>query len=130
MIKKMGHVTVLVHDYDEAVEFYRDKVGFEVAEDIDFGPEQRWVTVHAPEQDTMLITFVKADTEEKKALVGKQAADHVFLTVSTDDCIGDYKQMKEKGVKFHGGPTDVPWGIEVVFEDLYGNRIDLVEPML
>jgi uncharacterized glyoxalase superfamily protein PhnB len=73
------------------------------------------------------LTFVLADTEAKKKALGKQAGDHVFMTLQTDDCQRDYKALKAKGVKFFGKPKKQMWGIEVVFEDLYGNLFDLVE---
>lgn len=128
MKKKIGHVTILVKRYDEAVDFYTKKAGFVLLTDHAFGKGMRWVTV-APSYDSeTAIVFVEADTAEKAARVGTQAANHVFLVVQTDDCYRDYEQMKSNGVIFYGEPQEVPWGIEVVFEDLYGNRLDLLQP--
>lgn len=127
MHRKIGHVTLLVKDYDEAIEFYVQKAGFTVTADNDFGNGQRWVSVAPSERSETEIVFVLADTEEKLAKVGRQAADHVFLVLETDDCHRDYISMKEKGVKFLGEPRKVPWGTEVVFEDLYGNLLDLLQ---
>jgi hypothetical protein len=73
------------------------------------------------------LTFVLADTEDKERALGEQAGDHVFMTLQTDDCKRDYEEMKAKGVKFYGEPKKQTWGIEVVFEDLYGNLYDLVQ---
>ncbi len=70
---------------------------------------------------------MKADTKEKIKAVGKQAGDHVFLTLETDDCRKDYERMKGKGVKFFGEPETQPYGTEGVFADLYGNLIDLIQ---
>ncbi|MDU5945817.1 VOC family protein [Paenibacillus macerans] len=126
-MKKIGHVTLLVKNYDEAIEFYTKKAGFVLLTDNAFGGGMRWVTV-APAQDAgTAIVFVEADTADKVDRVGSQAAGHVFLTVQTEDCYRDYEHMKANGVKFFGEPKEVPWGIEVVFEDLYGNRLDLVQ---
>ena len=124
---KIGHITLLVKDFDEALSFYVEKLGFVKRQDTKFSGDNRWVTVSPKDQPEPELTFVLADTEEKKAAVGKQAGDHVFMTVQTDDCRRDYQIMKEKGVKFYGEPTDQMWGVEVVFEDLYGNLYDLVQ---
>ncbi|PLT33438.1 VOC family protein [Bacillus sp. V5-8f] len=127
MTKKIGHVTVLVRDYDEAIEYYTDKLGFVLSSNNDFGNGRRWVTVSPSKESATAIVFVLADTDKKDERVGSQAADHVFLVIETNDCHGDFEKMKSKGVKFYGEPKEVPWGIEVVFEDLYGNRFDLLQ---
>lgn len=124
---KIGHVTLLVKDLDEAAAFYVEKLGFAKRQDTKFWEGARWVTVSPKDQLDLELTFVKADTEEKLAALGKQAGDHVLMTLETDDCKRDYEKMKGKGVKFHGEPTKQMWGIEVVFEDLYGNLYDLVQ---
>ncbi|MFD2615336.1 VOC family protein [Paenibacillus gansuensis] len=127
MVKKIGHLTLLVADYEEAIDFYTDKLGFELMADNKFGPDMRWVTVAPARDSETAIVFVKADSAEKAERVGSQAAGHVFFVLETDDCRGDYERMKAKGVKFFGEPKQVPWGVEVVFEDLYGNRLDLLQ---
>lgn len=126
-MKKFGHLTILVNDYDEALDFYTQKLGFVKKSDNQFGGGNRWLTVAPPDQTDIEIIFVKADTPEKHELVGKQASDHVFLTLQTDDCWKDFKEMKEKGVHFFGEPTEQFYGTEVVFKDLYGNRFDLIQ---
>ncbi len=87
----------------------------------------RWVTVSPKDQPELELTFVLADTEEKRKALGKQAGDHVFMTLQTDDCRRDYEALKAKGVKFYGAPTEQMYGVDVVFEDLYGNLYDLVQ---
>ena len=87
----------------------------------------RWVTVSPKDQPDLELTFVLADTEEKLKALGKQAGDHAFMTLQTDDCERDFKILSAKGVKFYGEPTRQMWGIEVVFEDLYGNLFDLIQ---
>ena len=124
---RIGHVTLLVKDFDEAVRFYVEKLGFEKRQDTKFWGDMRWVTVSPKDQPDLELTFVLADTEEKLKALGKQAGDHVLMTLDTDDCKRDYEAMKAKGVKFYGEPTEQAWGIEVVFEDLYGNLYDLVQ---
>lgn len=127
MSRKIGHITILVSDYDEAIDYYVNKLGFVLLTDNSFGEDMRWVTVASSRESETAIVFVEADTVEKKARVGSQAADHVFLVIETDDCLREYHIMKEKGVRFLGEPQEMPWGTEVVFEDLYGNRFDLLQ---
>lgn len=124
---KIGHVTLLVKDFDEALQFYVEKLGFFKRQDTKFGDDMRWVTVSPRDQLDLELTFVLADTEEKQKALGKQAGDHVFMTLATDDCKRDYEAMKAKGIKFYGEPTEEDWGVEVVFEDLYGNLYDLIQ---
>jgi len=127
MIKRIGHITILVKNQDEAAEFYVEKLGFTKREDTFFGEGMRWVTVSPKRQMNLELTFVKADSEKKLRTVGKQAGDHVFLTIETNDCLKDYEDMKAKGVKFYGKPEERSYGTEVVFEDLYGNLFDLIQ---
>lgn len=127
MNRKIGHITILVNDYDEAIDFYTNTLGFTLITDNSFGEGMRWVTVAPSKQNETAIVFVEADTDEKKQLVGSQAAQRVFLVIETDDFFRDFSLMKEKGVTFLGEPNEMPWGIEVVFEDLYGNRFDLLQ---
>jgi catechol 2,3-dioxygenase-like lactoylglutathione lyase family enzyme len=124
---KIGHITLLVKNFDEALNFYVEKMGFQKCRDDKFGKDMRWVTVSPKDQSDLELTFVLADTAEKLKALGKQAGDHVFMTLQTDDCKRDYQAMKEKGVKFYGKPSQLMWGIEVVFEDLYGNLYDLIQ---
>lgn len=127
MSRKIGHITILVSDYDEAIDYYVNKLGFVLLTDNSFGEGMRWVTVASSRESETAIVFVEADTVEKKARVGSQAAEHVFLVIETNDCLREYHIMKEKGVRFLGEPQEMPWGTEVVFEDLYGNRFDLLQ---
>lgn len=127
MIQKMGHLTILVRDYDEAIRFYTEVLGFKLTADNQFGNGQRWVSVAPYNQKEIRIVFVIADTPKKLERVGNAVADHVLLVLETDNCLEDYQLLKSKGVNFFGEPEDMPWGIEVVFEDLYGNRFDLLQ---
>jgi catechol 2,3-dioxygenase-like lactoylglutathione lyase family enzyme len=127
MINKIGHVTVLVKNYDEAIRYYRDTLGFEVRADNEFGEGDRWVSLAPPAQKDTELVLVEALTDETRQRVGNQAGDHVFIVVETDDCYKSYQALKAKGVKFFDEPKEQPWGIEVVFEDLYGNLFDLLQ---
>jgi catechol 2,3-dioxygenase-like lactoylglutathione lyase family enzyme len=127
MSKKIGYITILVKNYDEAIKFYTEKLGFELLADNAFGNGMRWVAVAPSSINETSIVFVEADSIEKLERLGSQVANHVFLVIHTDDCHRDYELMKSKGVHFFGEPKSVPWGIDVVFEDLYGNRFDLVQ---
>ncbi len=124
---KIRHITLLVKDFDEALKFYVEKLGFQKRQDKIVWEDMRWVTVSPKDQPELELTFVLADTEDKQKALGEQAGDHVFLTLQTDDCRRDHQEMKAKGVKFYGEPKEQAWGIEVVFEDLYGNLFDLVQ---
>lgn len=124
---KIGHITLLIKNFDEALNFYVEKLGFQKCRDDKFGEDMRWVTVSPKDQPDLELTFVLADTDKKLKALGKQAGDHVFITLQTDDCMRDYKILKAKGVKFYGEPTKQMWGKEVVFEDLYGNLYDLIQ---
>lgn len=128
MITGLSVVTVLVADQDESLEFFTEMLGFELNMDVTTGEGFRWLTVAPGSVEGPLIALVEADTEKKRARVGSQVADHVLCVFETDDCERSYNQLKSRGVRFHGNPTERPWGTEVVFEDLYGNRYDLHEP--
>ena len=125
---KIGHVTLLVKDFDEAAKFYVEKLGFVKRQDTKFWGDMRWVTVSPKDQPDLELTFVLADTKEKRSALGKQAGDHVFMTLETDDCRRDYQAMKVKRREIlRSEPAEQAWGVEVVFEDLYGNLYDLVQ---
>jgi catechol 2,3-dioxygenase-like lactoylglutathione lyase family enzyme len=126
-MNKIGHITLLVKDQDEALKFYTQKLGFQKRKDIVIAKNVRWVTVSPKGQEDLELTLVFADSEEKRKAVGKQAGDHVFLTLESDDCRKEYKALKAKGVKFYGKPELQSWGVDVVLEDLYGNLFDLVQ---
>lgn len=127
MFRKFGFITLLVKDLDEATHFYIDKLDFVKKQDNKLPNGYRWLSVAPKNQTDVAIVFVLADTGAKQQRVGTQVANHVLLTLETDNCSRDYQLYKSRGVKFYGEPKTMPWGKEVVFEDLYGNRIDLIE---
>ncbi len=121
-MKRMSLWTVFVKGYDEAIEFYTRKLAFVVVEDVPFG-DQRWVTLRLPDDATVAIVFKLAETDETRALVGRQAGSQPLFGIETDDCLAEYRRMEEAGVRFHGEPQVQPYGTGVTLEDLYGNRI-------
>jgi len=123
-MKTLRLVSLLVRDYDEAIRFYTDKLGFTVSEDVTLG-EDRWVVLSLPDSRQTGIGLDLARTEEDLAVVGNQAGSFPLFGLGTDDCLGEYRQMKERGVVFHGEPQSEPWGTGVLLEDLYGNKIYL-----
>ena len=121
-MNKLNLIGLLVKDYDAAIQFYTQKLGFEVAEDASFG-EERWVTLSLPTNRDIAIALHVAKSSDDQALVGKQAGSLALMGLNTTDCLGDYERMKSLGVKFQGEPQAGPWGTGVLFEDLYGNKI-------
>ena len=121
---RISLLTLLVKNQDSAIEFYTRGLGFVVAEDLPFGPK-RWVTLRLPEDQGPSIALNLAETEGDLALVGKQAGSQPLFAIETDDCLRDYRHMKDAGVKFHGEPQVQPYGTGVLLEDLYGNKIYL-----
>jgi catechol 2,3-dioxygenase-like lactoylglutathione lyase family enzyme len=123
-VKRISLLNVLVKDQDAAIEFYTRKLGFAVVEDLPFGPK-RWVTLRLPDNQGLSIALNLAESQEDLALVGKQAGSQPLFAIEIDDCLREYRRMKEAGVKFHGEPAVQPYGTGVMLEDLYGNKIYL-----
>ena len=128
MIQSIVHIALVVKDYDEAIEFYTQKLNFELIEDL-YQPEQdkRWVVVAPPGSIGTTILLARASKEEQNAFIGNQAGGRVFLFLNTDDFWRDYKDMLAKGIKFVRDPKEADYGTVAVFEDLYGNKWDLLE---
>jgi predicted enzyme related to lactoylglutathione lyase len=125
MLTKLAVVTILVRDQDEALQFYTEKLGLEKMDDMNFGDGNRWLTVTAPKQRDLQIFLARADS------FGMNLMDHIGLAptwaFNTDNCRETYETLKGRGVKFLSEPKEKPWGIEAVFEDLYGNSFAVVE---
>jgi catechol 2,3-dioxygenase-like lactoylglutathione lyase family enzyme len=128
MKQAIAHVALVVHDYDEALAFYVDKLGFRVVEDKD-QPDQnkRWVVVSPPGSTGTSLVLARASRPEQVAFIGNQAGGRVFLFLRTDDFWRDYNRMVAGGVRFVRPPSEEPYGTVAVFEDLYGNRWDLLQ---
>jgi catechol 2,3-dioxygenase-like lactoylglutathione lyase family enzyme len=125
MITKVTHVTIWVKDQDAALKFYRDQLGFKVIiDDATTVPNYRWLSVAPQQQDGLEIVLNLATTPEQLAGVGKQG---IFVFASTD-VHADYAALKAKGVKLRTEINVNPWGSDFIFEDLYGNDFDVVQP--
>ncbi len=123
----LGAVSLLVRDYDEAIAFYVDKLGFTLSEDTDMGSGKRWVRVTPKGGQTSLL-LARATTPAQLARVGDQAGGRVWLFLETDDLMRDHATWLTAGVVFRETPRQEPYGKVVVFQDLYGNAWDLIEP--
>ncbi|HEY0926210.1 VOC family protein [Brevundimonas sp.] len=126
-MSRLGAVSLLVRDYDEAIAFYVGKLGFDLAEDTDMGGGKRWVTVRPKGGETALL-LAKATTPEQVARVGDQAGGRVWLFLETDDFARDHAAWTAAGVAFREEPRHEAYGVVAVFEDLYGNAWDLIQP--
>lgn len=126
MTKRIGQVTLLVADYDEAIAYYTNKLGFSLVEDIVLSLTKRWVLV-APVDGGFRLLLAKAAGTEQLNHVGNQTGGRVFLFLYTDDFWSDYHNFTAQGVKFVRPPSQEAYGIVAVFEDLYGNLWDLIQ---
>ncbi|WP_299394534.1 VOC family protein [Pelagibius sp.] len=128
MHQHLGLVALLVRDYDEAIGFYVGKLGFDLIEDSDQGGGKRWVVVSPPGAAETRLLLAKAADESQRARIGDQTGGRVFLFLMTDDFARDHRAMQAAGVTFLEAPREEPYGTVAVFEDLYGNRWDLLQP--
>ena len=127
MNQHIACIALLVKDYDEAIAFYTQKLRFHLVEDTPLGDGKRWVLVAPPGSVETRILLARAATPEQEKFVGNQTGNRVFLFLHTDDFWRDYHQMKLGGVRFAEEPRVEFYGTVVVFEDLYGNKWDLLE---
>ena len=121
------HVTLVVRDYDEAIRFYVDAVGFELREETDLGGGKRWVVVGPRDGGTGLLLAV-ASGPEQEARIGDQTGGRVGFFLETTDFAADHARMLAAGVHFLEEPRHEPYATVAVFEDLYGNKWDLLQP--
>ncbi|MEP1768251.1 MAG: VOC family protein [Sulfitobacter sp.] len=127
MAQTIAHIALVVRDYDEAIGFYRDTLGFDLIAD-EYQPEQdkRWVLVRPKGGGTSLL-LAQARTPKQQEFIGDQVGGRVFLFLETDDFARDYETYLARGVTFVRAPKAAPYGTVAVFEDLYGNRWDLIQ---
>lgn len=125
----LSGITLLIADYDEAIQFYTESLGFTLLEDTPLTAGKRWVKVAPPGAQTALLLAL-ATNEQQQQLVGSQAGGRVLLFLQTDNFWQDYQQMQARGVQFLEAPREEPYAIVAVFEDLYGNKWDLIQPKL
>ena len=126
MVAHIGSVTLVVRDYDEAIAWYRDCLGFQLLEDVPQGPGKRWVRM-APAGAQTALLLARAATDAQGQRVGNQSGDRVGFFLHTDDFARDHAAMQAHGVHFTQAPRHEAYGTVAVFEDLYGNRWDLLE---
>jgi lactoylglutathione lyase len=125
--RHIRYVTLLVRDYDEAKAWYCDVLGFDLIEDTPLADGKRWVLVAPQGAAGTRLLLAKGTTAEQMERVGTQAGGRVFLFLHTDNFWGDFHEMRGKGVRFSEEPRQEPYGTVAVFEDLYGNRWDLLQ---
>lgn len=129
MKQTLGAVSLVVRDYDEAIEFFVGKLGFGLVEDtFILDQSKRWVVVSPPGANESRLLLAQATSAEQASRVGTQAGGRVFLFLYTDDFWRDYERYQEQGVEFVRPPKQEPYGIVAVFKDLYGNLWDLLQP--
>jgi catechol 2,3-dioxygenase-like lactoylglutathione lyase family enzyme len=128
MKQRIAHVAVVVEEYDAAIAFYTQTLGFTLLADTPLGDGKRWVLVAPPGATECSLLLARADNDRQRACVGNQGGGRVFLFLFTDDFWRDYHRMVEKGVRFVREPQTEAYGTVAVFEDLYGNPWDLLEP--
>ena len=128
MYQRIARITLVVKDYDEAIEFYTKKLDFTLIEDTQLDDKKRWVMVAPPGAKECCLLLAKASAEEQFKSIGNQTGGRVGFFLFTDDFWRDYNRMLERKVAFIKSPKEVEYGTVAVFEDLYGNKWDLIEP--
>jgi catechol 2,3-dioxygenase-like lactoylglutathione lyase family enzyme len=127
MSQKIGYVALVVRDYDEAIAYYTTTLGFSLLEDTDLGAGKRWVLVAPPGSTGTALLLARAATPEQFTRVGNQTGGRVFLFLHTDDFWRDYNELKSRNVNFTENPRHESYGTVVIFQDIYGNRWDLIQ---
>jgi catechol 2,3-dioxygenase-like lactoylglutathione lyase family enzyme len=135
MIRRMSHATIYVNNQEEALSFYRDKLGFEVHTDAMVGADFRWLTLHVKDEPRFEIVLMEP---KPGMLMNEETANQLRAIMAkgvlgagvfnTDDCRGTYEELKSKGVEFSSEPAERPYGVEAVFKDNSGNWFSLTQP--
>jgi catechol 2,3-dioxygenase-like lactoylglutathione lyase family enzyme len=128
MKQRIAHIALVVKDYDEAIEFYTKKLDFKLIEDTKLEENKRWVILAPPGAKECSLLLAKAVNEEQSKSIGNQTGGRVFLFLFTDDFWRDYNKMLDRKIIFVRPPAELEYGIVAVFQDLYGNLWDLIEP--
>jgi len=129
MKQRIAHLALVVEDYDEAIQFYTEKLNFILLEDTTLSETKRWVLISPPgNAGGCSILLAKAVNDEQRARVGNQTGGRVFLFLNTDDFWRDYNSLKSKEVTIVREPSEEAYGTVAVFSDLYGNLWDLIQP--
>ncbi|ANT48683.1 VOC family protein [Mesorhizobium amorphae] len=126
--RRVATVALVVRNYDEAIDWYVERLGFVLTEDVDLGDGKRWVTVTPADGEGARLLLAEASDAAQASRIGNQTGGRVFLFLETSDFARDHQAMTEKGVEFREAPRHEPYGTVAVFADLYGNLWDLIEP--
>jgi catechol 2,3-dioxygenase-like lactoylglutathione lyase family enzyme len=127
MKQRIAHIALLVKDYDEAIEFYTQKLNFVLIEDTLLSESKRWVILSPPGEGGCSLLLARAANEQQQSRIGNQTGGRVFLFLYTDDFNRDYENLKMQGIKIVRTPAKEEYGTVAVFADLYGNLWDLIE---
>jgi catechol 2,3-dioxygenase-like lactoylglutathione lyase family enzyme len=127
MNQKLAHIALIVRDYDEAINFYVNKLNFNLIEDTQLTEDKRWVLIEPKGTNNCNLLLAKAVNDEQKSRIGNQTGGRVFLFLNTDDFERDYSNLINNDIKIIREPKVEPYGKVCVFEDLYGNLWDLIE---
>lgn len=128
MKQRIAHIALVVKDYNEAIEFYTKKLDFMLLEDTKLDENKRWVIISPPGSKECSLLLAKAANEEQSKSIGNQTGGRVFLFLFTDDFWRDYNKMLDRKIFFVRPPAELEYGTVAVFQDLYGNLWDLIEP--
>src|SRR5438105_15101368 len=128
-MQRIAQIAILVREYDEAIRFYTEKLGFKLVEDTDLGNGKRWVRVAPPGAGGTELLLARAVNEEQASRIGNQTGGRVFLFLETDDFQRDYETLRARDIEFIREPREEPYGTVAVFADLYGNKIHLIEEL-
>ncbi len=126
-MQNIFQIALVIADYDEAIRFYTETLGFVLVEDTALSDSKRWVVVAPPGSEGCKLLLAKAVGEEQISRIGNQTGGRVFLFLHSDDFWRDYQSYKDRGVLFVREPVEEAYGTVAVFKDLYGNLWDLIE---
>ena len=128
MTQSIGYIALVVRDYDEAIDWFTTRLRFTLVEDTKLSETKRWVLLAPPGGESQcLLLLARAVSPEQESRIGNQTGGRVFLFLHTDDFARDYEAMKSRGIKFLRPPAEESYGTVAVFEDLYGNKWDLLQ---
>lgn len=128
MNQNLAHIALLVNDYDEAINFYVNKLNFDLIEDTKLSEDKRWVLIKPKGQQDFSLLLAKAANKEQQSRIGNQTGGRVFLFLNTDNFERDYNNLLHQNIEIIREPKVEPYGKVLVFKDLYGNLWDLIEP--
>jgi len=128
MNQRLAYITLLVDDYDKAIDFYIGKLNFKLIEDTTLTETKRWVLVKPDGSGNCYLLLAKAANEQQKSMIGNQTGGRVFLFLHTDNFKRDYQNLLNNGIKIIREPVEEKYGTVAVFQDIYGNQWDLIEP--